>query len=372
MNEAQNDEIDLLQLINTLWNGKWIIVGFILTSFIGLTGYYATKNTFFSAETKINSISIFESQKYEASNALGFFPLSAELLMNTYIPVLNEKSLFEEAIRKYNLLEKKTYEDEIAYNNAVVKLADSIEIIPIIEDEKENKYSEWIINFEFYDKEKWMKTLEFIDVNATEKVRNILLNYFNLLISIEKQKRNFKLEDILINIENAKNNYDRKTSIKLAYLKEQAAIARTLGVATNTIETQNFNTQDGIIANLQIDKAFYLRGYIAIEKEIELIESRELKENFIKELIQLEQKQREITQNLQLKRAVELFTKIPISNKDEFKAISLGVITTKFEPVNNKMNIYALTLVISGMLGIFYVIVNSGFLSRKSQLSKES
>lgn len=366
MNKVQNDEIDLFQLIETLWNRKWIIVGFILASFVGLVGYQATQPTVFIAKTKINTISSFESVKYRASNALGLFPISEELLMNTYITVLKDRYLFEEGIRKYNLLEKKMYKDEIAYNNAVIKLADSIEIIPATEDDKGNKHSKWIINFEFYDKDKWIKVLEFIDVNATEKVRNILLKNFNTLISIEKQKSNFAIEDILINIENAKNDYDRKTSDKLAYLKEQAAIARVLGVATNTIEAQTFNAQDGIVANLKTDTPFYLRGYNAIEKEIELIESREKKEAFVENLIQLEQKQREIIQNQQVKRALELFAKIPISSKEDFKAISLSVIATKFELVKNQMITYALTLAISAMLGVFYVIINSGLRSRKS------
>lgn len=360
MNESQNDEIDLFQLIETLWKGKWIIVGFILASFIGLTGYQSMQSsTVYTAKTKINTISIIEREKYEASNKHGFFPVSEKLLMNTFIAVLNERYLFEEGIHKFNLLEKTMYEDDIAYNEAIVKLADSIELVPTIENNKENKDSNWIINFEFYDKEKWMKVLKYVDTNANEKVRNILLSNFNLLVSIEKQKKNFELEDILIQIENIKNDYERQMSNKIEYLNEQAAIARILGIEKNTIEAQT-------------DTPFYLRGYIAIEKEIELIESREKKEAFIENLIDLEQKQREIIQNSNVKRAAELFAKIPISNKDDFKAVSSRVFLTKFETDKNKMNIYVLTLAISGMLGIFYVIVRTEFRSRKSQQTKES
>ena len=53
---------------------------------------------------------------------------------------------------------------------------------------------------------------------------------------------------------------------KLAFLSEQAAIARRLGVKKNTIESQMFVTQNTVVTNVKTETPFYLRGYEAIEE----------------------------------------------------------------------------------------------------------
>ena len=76
----------------------------------------------------------------------------------------------------------------------------------------------------------------------------------------------------------------------MAFLREQSAIARKLGVKNNTIEMQSFGGKDGVVTNLKTDTLFYLRGYEAIEKKIALIEGRENKKAFVSGLLELEQK----------------------------------------------------------------------------------
>ena len=63
-----------------------------------------------------------------------------------------------------------------------------------------------------------------------------------------------------------------------------------LGVE-NTIEAQTFPIPTGIVANVLTDTPFYLYGYEAVEKEIELIEGRENTRAFTEGLRDLEQAQ---------------------------------------------------------------------------------
>ena len=55
----------------------------------------------------------------------------------------------------------------------------------------------------------------------------------------------FDLEDVTNEIQNILSDYDKKIMSRLAFLDEQAKIARTIGVAKSTIA----------------DTPFYLRGY---------------------------------------------------------------------------------------------------------------
>ena len=68
------------------------------------------------------------------------------------------------------------------------------------------------------------------------------------------------------------------------YLKEQSAIAKELNIIDNQIDNVNL-TQSSVSLNINTaDIAYYLRGYKAIDKEIDLIENRDYKRfKFIEE-----------------------------------------------------------------------------------------
>ena len=62
--------------------------------------------------------------------------------------------------------------------------------------------------------------------------------------------------------------------IRLDYLKEQSAIAKELNILDNQIDNVNLSQSNVSLSINTADIAYYLRGYKAIDKEIELIETR--------------------------------------------------------------------------------------------------
>ena len=134
----------------------------------------------------------------------------------------------------------------------------------------------------------------------------------------------FKLEDLNLKIKNVKKDYITETDNRLAFLREQALIARKLNIENNTLEVENFNTSSGgVISNLQTAKPYYMRGYSMIEKEIELIETRTNKDAFTKNLFDLEKQRRDLLQNKSLERIEELFNNTPILSNNNFKAANI-------------------------------------------------
>ena len=366
-----DDEIDLFEFFETLWDGKWKIIGVVIFSVLSFFGYQTNQpQPNFEASTEIKPITSVEAERYRQSNALGFFEVTPNTLLNLYIEQIDERTLFEEAIRKYQLLDFERYEDKQAYEEAVIALASSIEILPPINidgTEKVDVRRFWTIGFEYNDDAKWKSVLSFVDSNANQSVQRILQQRFQTSLSVAKQKQMFELEDLEFLIANALEDYDRNTSDRLAYLIEQASIARKLGVAKNTIEAQTFSAQNGMVANVKTDTPFYLRGYEAIEKEIELIKSRTNKEAFVKGLVELEQKRRTLKQDKMLERAESLFASTPILNTNDFSAVSVTVDATAFETKTKKMLMLALAVVIGGMIGVVYVLISSAVRNRKQQ-----
>jgi LPS O-antigen subunit length determinant protein (WzzB/FepE family) len=368
-----DDELDLVELAQTVWDGRWKIVAVVALSVLSVFGYQTIQSQpNFEALTEIKPITSVEAERYRQSNALGFFEVTPNTLLNLYIEQLDERTLFEEAIHKYQLLDIENFEDKQAYDEAVIALASSIEILPPINvdgTEREDVKRFWTIGFEYNDDAKWKKVLLSVDSLANQSVQRILQQSFRTSLSVAKQKQIFELEDLDLLITNALEDYERTTSDRLAYLSEQASIARKLGVAKNTIEAQTFSAQNGMIANVETKRPFYLRGYEAIEKEIELIKSRTKKEAFVSGLLELEQKQRTLKQDKTLERADILFASTPIMSTNDFSDVSVTVDATEIE--DKKMLMLALSVVIGGMVGVFYVFFSSAVRKRKEVSSKE-
>jgi len=445
--QIDDDEINLIELIKIVWEGKWKIAVVVVISFIAVISFQLNQIKKFTAITEIRPVSLLSLNKYIVLNNMvnltgsNFnFPKITQLnLLNLYIDILNDRLILEDAMRKLNFLDASQYSDEQEYNEKIIKLASSVKILsPSINEKKGGnlEISYHSINFIHDDVKKWKNFLIYTDQLATQLVKKKLLDDYNGALSLLKKsksyqseklkilmtntqidfdkeikkfemERKFKLEDIQTKIDNALVDYDRQTVDRLAFLREQASIARKLEIAKNTIEAQTFSTQNSMVANIKTDNPFYLRGYEAIEKEIELIQSRDDKKAFVDGLLKLEQEKRSLEQDRTLlrveknkvfldsliklekkQRAIEqdrtieviesAFQSTPLANKNEFSArlfnnnefsaVSISAIATKFEYKNNKILVIA--VVIGLIVGVFYVLISNTFQSQRVSRKK--
>ena len=424
--QSHDDEIDLLELFVTVWQGKWQILSFVLVAVLGVLGANVIQPPpSFVATTEIKPISSVDAELYRASNAFGFFEITPSLLQRLYIEQLDERTLLESALREFELLDKAKFQTEELYNEAVIELAASVLVLPpenVDGTDKGEVRRYWTIKAEYNNEEKWKSVLAEVNAEANEQVRLSLLNRFGTSVQVAKQKQHFQLDDLTTQIKNVKqdfdqemaefelkqrfqledvdtqirnalSDYDSEIAERLAFLSEQAAIARTLGVSKNTIEAQTFTAQNGVVANVKTDSPFYLRGYEAIEKEIELIDSREdrklfvvglldleqrkrmLKQDktlqraeknkvFLASLLELEKQQRQLQQDKTLERAEMLLATTPLQAKDGFKAVSVSVEATNIEYKTKRTLMLAIAAVLGGMIGILYVLIATALRKR--------
>jgi LPS O-antigen subunit length determinant protein (WzzB/FepE family) len=429
--KAYDDEIDLLEWFQTIWEGKWKIVSIMAVSLLSVFGFNTVlPNTTFIAQTEIKPITSFEFDKYRLFNVTGVFEVKKNDLLSLYIEQIEEGALLETGIDKFELINKDDFENDIAYKEAIQKFASEIEVFRPINLDGQAKGEirlYHVLNAEYDDEDKWKKLVSFVDNEANKRVKEIINNRFESIVSVEEQilsfaikdidiaienaekdfdkkmeqlelEQQFKLEDVTTQIDNATKDYDRITKDRLAFLSEQAAIARKLGVKKNTIESQMFDTQNTVVTNVKTDTPFYLRGYEAIEEEINLIKGRKDKISFVKDLFKLEQEKRKLEQDRTLqraeknkvfleslialevkKRAIEqdetldrakdLFNKTPLKQND-FKSTIVKVAATGFES-NNKRNLYyALALVLGGMIGVVFVLISKALINRKAKTAQ--
>ncbi len=376
--KTYDDEIDLLDLILTVWEGKWKIAFVIVVFLISVYVFNIVKpSKIFTASTDIKPITSFEFDKYGLFNSslkvienfekeekiFKIFEITQQSLLDLYIEAIQEGSLLETGIDKFNFFNRDDYDSDSEYKEVVEKFASQIEILKPIQDG--NKlFSHHVIKVAYDDENKWKKLLAFVNSEANRKVKATIINRFTTIVSIQNQKKDFAVKDLQIKINNVLADYDLSSQSRLAFLSEQAAIARKLDIKKNTIASQKFSTQNTFVTNVKTDTPFYLRGYLAIEEEIKQIKNRKNKSMFISEFFKLEKLKREIEQDKTITRAIDLFNKTPL-NQENFKATIVKVATTSFK-IENKSNLYyVLAIVIGGIIGVVYVLIEKAFINRK-------
>ena len=379
----ESNEIDLTEVIIKIWDNKFKITAITIVFTIFSTVLFTIFKPAYLAKTEILPINIFKSNLYSSYNLLLasqpvndneknlsqliLSPISKDYLLNLYIEELQVKEITMKAIKKYQLIDQKKFSSEGKYLEQVEKKAltlDLLEPINLDNNKKIQDRSNWTINFEVYDKEKWEEALAYIENEINKIIRKYLKQNFDKTIDDLKLLTKFKIEDLDLKIKNVKNDYDTETSNRLAFLSEQALIARKLNIENNTLEVENFSTPSGVISNLQTGKPYYMRGYSMIEKEIELIKTRTDKNAFTKNLFELKKQRRDLLENKLLKRIEELFNSTPIINDNNFKAANIIYQNTKYENSFSLINAISIAGFFGILFGIIYVMISSAILNR--------
>lgn len=405
-------ESDLNEIIFNLWKNKFKIL-IITTTFLilGLIYNYSSVKSF-TANTNIKPISTFENQNYKMYNnfasialskdallrdalirdALGEdssvedilvknnfvekieFPeilvnINSNQLLDLFISKIQTEEIIEKGIIKFKLIDKDNFNNEKSYKEAVKRKAILIidQMTPPIKDKKnENKnMSYWKYNFKVIDKQNWRNFLEYIEKQANEEIRQSLIIQFDTGMNILKNNIKFQLEDINQKIANALDDYKISISNRLAFLEEQAQIARELNIKTNQLEAEIQIEDNKIVTNIKSINAYYLKGYQMIEKEISLINARKDEKAFVDDLFKLEQEKRSILQNQKIERIKLIFSETPVADESKFIAAKIDYVATTYKLEKSPRKILAGSIVIGLLISFMYLFLNNTIASRK-------
>ena len=380
--KTYNDEIDIAEIILNLWENKIKIIG-ITTAFLILGFLYFNfldKN--FIATTNVKPISTFEANKYKLYNSLagenvgvedvgveGVVNINRETLLDLFIQKIKTTEIIEDGIIKFKLVNKDNFKTEIDYQEKIqqtaILIVDQINPPSVDKKNENNKKPYWTLNFKTRDKESWKNFLKYLENKANEEIRQSLINTFNKDIDILNIISKFELEDIEQKIASELNYYKISITNRLAFLKEQAEIARTLNIKNNTLEAENFQTYNTIVTNIKSENSYYLKGYEMIEKEMSLISSRENEKLFIPNLIELEKNKRTILQNKKIERLKFLFSQTPVTYKDSFVAAKIDFLTTDYIPEKTLTKILSISLMLGLIVSLVYLFLSNIIHSRK-------
>ena len=313
-----DDEIDLVVLFKTIWSNKIKILSIIIISFlIGILYSFLIPNNYLYSLT-INASDNSEFEKLDSIDQLVNFEFTKGI--DNKINQTMIDNFFKEIT---------DYEEFLIVLKNKLKNSDNKSKSLVKTQEKELHEIKKLLKFTLKDDLKLELKWDNFDEakNILQDTINLTLN--NLVVSVYKEF------DLII--EKQKNLILMKDLARIEYLKEQSWIAKELNIADNQITTLFSNEANNLIYN-----PYYLIGYKALDKEIELIQNREYK------------KFKLIKQELN-------FLK-----NEKINLIDYDINFIKVKRLKNIKLILLIFILLGLILGIFYVIITNEFQSKIS------
>ena len=140
--------------------------------------------------------------------------INKQFLFDLFIDRLRQKSNLVGAIKKFNLIKREDYTNNIDYENEVMKTASAFSLLNLDLDLDE-KISPVIIQFKTYDKQKIENFLKFIEQDTNLEIRDKLSEMLNNYIEYVKTIKQFQIEDIEIKI-SASQSFEEKEDLEKA------------------------------------------------------------------------------------------------------------------------------------------------------------
>ena len=382
MKEKVNNNLGFNEFIIIIWNSKIKLIFFTAIFFLLSLYFYDLKKDQISGRTEIGQITIFDESKYTPYNNFlkqnrisnpefnfyfDFIEINKEYLLNLYLDEFRDRNIIIDALTKYKLIDRSKFNSEESYLNAIKKKAFNLKILPPINIDGKSRReirNNWIIEIQTNNKEKWNSALEYIDNEANKKILKFLDDNFLLTYENIELKKNFLIKKIEQEINVTRQEYDLKMKSRLAFLEEQALIARELNIVNNTYDNiENFNKV--IILEQERSGNYYMLGHKMIEKEIELLKKRQNKDLFIENINTLFINKTNLIQDNTLEEISTFINKTPISEVNNFKAAIMNFRNTNYQSIYSFKKLILIGIFFGFTFGIVYIFFENLIRSKK-------
>ena len=364
---SSSDEIDLAELMLTIWRGKILIfivsIGFCIAA--GAYIHFSPKSI--KAELPLLPLANQEMINYQTYNDFAQEPISSESLFSAFISSIKYKDVVYRAARSIDLFSEAEFENSADEDLAYHEFANQV---VLLEAEPEKQIFFRRLAFYVENKDDAYNFAVALTKVANEHIQNFWNEKINAQIDGALQSRQFQIRDLRNEADKLVEDYQDNIDQRLAFLNEQSKIARSLGLANPALNSTDFSEVVSVVTTPDGSSPFYLRGHTAIDKEIELIKSRYDEAMHIPQLKELNAKIRRLEDVTTLERHRELWRLLPL-NGTNFAATS--TVPNNMIFVNNNPGVFlilASAFIAGALLGTMAVLFRSAI--SKYQISAEN
>lgn len=356
-------------MLSALGRGWLTVLAFAVAGIaLGLLAFFLVKPET-TARLELRPIPVVEFEPYKALNALGSndsdpnapsFQIKRTDLVSLLVEELETREALVEAFRNHGLVEKGNLSDA-EFEARLRKAAFDVSFIPpdTLAEQNDPRNRDprfyWQIEMSAAGEDAIRTALiDALDASSRQLAAKLTRNFDQYVARIEKDNAN-AIIDIERNINLAETEYELQTNARLAILAEQAEIARVLNIAKNTLESRQFGNGEPIVTISPDSGPLFLRGYEALEKEMNLLESRTDRTKFIPELIGFQMSKLRIENSPFVDRVRTAFASTPLSD-GTFKAAAYSWHAIRTDTSLLNVGLLLFLSIMSTVLGVMFVL----------------
>ena len=397
---TSDDEIDLFDLVETLWDGKLkIIATTFVAAVIGVALSVVLPNSFdvstpiqsgeqsvFLKYTSLNDLLRSEELLFDEEKNPSGFIIDSNSIFKKFVIEFNDYKEMVDAVSTSEFAQKSIkYLGEDDKQRKLVDFAKSFELKAPSKNQED-----WTLSFEWHDELEGVRLFNDAIRQTLSNLKNVSKASVNDLADAIDVRNTQNLEKLRTKLSVIKQLQIIDSKRHIQYLLEQSAIAKELSIETNSLDANALSqsSQNAISFSLDAnalsqssqnaislsvnssDVPFYLRGFKAIDKEILLIKSRSEEEHLLNAADYLEAKEKilSLEKSLSSSQLRKISEVIASENVNDWVEFDLGIADVKS---NKKPKLYvALSILFGGMVGVMYVVISNAIRNRKERLAK--
>jgi chain length determinant protein (polysaccharide antigen chain regulator) len=389
-NQSFNDEIDLADLVKSLWDGKWLVIGVTLVSVMLALVYLVLTPKTYIGSLEIAALPNAKADVYTELNATGFVAVDEQVLLKLFIEEVKSYNSIEHFIKTYGYIEQQGDETDQEFAFRLRRTAYNFSLVPPTPESAKNFQPNWVLNITTKNPDMANRIITDSLVLSNQTVNEQMARTFKRRSDEQSRLNKFAIQDLELNKQRALAQYEINNRSRLALLNEQAQIARSIGLSKGSLSPQSYvnssttvlspvftiEDEDGGVAKkkkkqyepyvapkIGNEAPLYLRGYVALEKEMIILESRKSHESFIPQLAAIEDLKLQLLQDKAAARADELLAITPIGT-EQFSAAVYDLASVAYTSKTKSALVLALAVVLGGMLGIFVLLIRNALIKK--------
>jgi chain length determinant protein (polysaccharide antigen chain regulator) len=362
-NQSFNDEIDLADLVRSLWHGKWLVIGVTLVSVMLSLAYLVLVPKTYTGSLEIAALPNAKANVYTELNATGFVAVDEQVLLKLFIEEVKSYNGIEHFIKTYGYIVQQEDETDREFTFRLRSTAYDFSLVPPTPESAKNFQPNWVLNITTKNPDMASQIITDSLELSNQTVNKQIATTFQRRRDEQARKNKYAIEDLELRKQRALTTYEIDTTAKLALLGEQAQIARELDLSNGSFSAQTYSNASTVVTSSGKDEPIYLRGYLAIEKEIKMILTRQSATPFIPVLTDIENSKLQLLQDKTVTRADELLTNTPIGT-EQFSAAVYDLASVAYKSKTKSALVLALAVVLGGMLGIFALLIRNALIKK--------
>ena len=327
--EAYNDEIDLAGLIRALWKGKWLVIGVTLATLALGIAYLMIAPKSYTASLEINALNSVEAEVY-ALNGSGLMLLNDQSLLSQFVEEVQSKQAIESFIKSYGYIEQQADETDREFAFRIRQSVYNFDLVPPDAATNNKPKTGWALNISTHNPKLAFQIIKDALELSNQNVNRQLLTSFERRRAVHARNRKYAIEDIMQRKDRAIAKHNATIAQRLELLSEQALIARALKLSDGSLSAQAFQNSPTLVTASSANEPLYLKGYVALEKEIGIIKSRKGTVVLIEEVLMLDDMKLKLLQDQTFVRAEQRLAITPIGS-DAFTAVAYDMASIVFK-----------------------------------------